>query len=290
MKKILPIAILALPVLAGCQGKNGSATLWDPNHGTLDTRKVAKECIDIERGKRTEEKYHSHLCNSNFYTNLPYATKDDMWIAVTGYVKLLKGGENINRISLDQATGKKPLKLTGKKSVWDQRTQTASLTDPYQIKKGSESNEVRFKQQYDGKYLFVKGYVSSIKEDSFWLERGFARGFTGNDDAVKCEIRSSDRRFTSRLNKGDEVVAFGRYKYNNFMGLRGELTDCVWSARTMRYKNFMSTLWLETIDRSKAQKLIRSAPMYQGTIVEYREPVRDLDKEGKDAFRKFLDG
>ena len=38
---------------------------------------------------------------------------------------------------------------------WDQRVQSAPLTDPYQIEKETGKNEVRFKQQYDGKYLFV---------------------------------------------------------------------------------------------------------------------------------------
>lgn len=130
MKKSIIAAICLSPFLWGCQGQNGKATLWHPDHGTLDTRKVAKECIDIEIGKRNEEKYHSHLCNPNFYRNNPYATKPDMWKAVTGYVKFLKGGENINRISLDQSTGKKPLEQKSSRSSSDQASGKAQPGSP----------------------------------------------------------------------------------------------------------------------------------------------------------------
>ena len=285
MKKSVIAAIFISPFLWGCQG----SAEFDTDFGTIDARKHAKECVELEKTnpKKIEINVEYYgLCTDYFYRSNPYLEKEPAYLAVTGYMKLLRQGIDISRVSTDQAMGKKPLKLTGNKSIWDQRTQTASLTDPYKIGNESKSNEVRTKQQYDGKYLFITGYISTIKEDGFWIQKGSMY----SDNAVECEVRPDDRRFISELNKGDEVVAFGRYKFSNFMGLRGELSNCVWSAKSMKYQNFMSIQWLNTIDQAKAQKLIRSAPMYQGTIIEYREPTRNLDREGQDAFRKFLDG
>ena len=61
-------------------------------------------------------------------------------MAVTGYMELLGKGIDISRVSPDQAMGKEH-KLTGKTSKWDQRTETASLTDPQQIE--TESIEMK---------------------------------------------------------------------------------------------------------------------------------------------------
>ena len=48
MKKSVIAALCLFPFVWGCQGQNGSAK-FETDYGTIDARKHAKECVELEK-------------------------------------------------------------------------------------------------------------------------------------------------------------------------------------------------------------------------------------------------
>lgn len=257
--KIAAGLAIALPLIGSCSGGGGSAVYDDPNHGTIDARKLAKECVSLLKNNPKKFELNARytlLCKSG-----PFSEPGELNSVVTGYMKLIRGGENIASISPDQVLGREPLKLTGKKSIWDERLQSVTLiTHPMDIKRRTEQNELRFSEQYDNQYIIVKGFVDSVKDGHFWIKGG-----SGYEEShVQCYANKEGRSYLSRINKGDQIIAFGKYSFGNFMDLRGELRNCVWHARKDDRRMF-EQYWMNTLSGSQMKEVIRNSPMYQGT-------------------------
>lgn len=169
--------------------------------------------------------------------------------------------------------------------AWNSHANASILLTPSKIASLTEANEVRFKKNYDNEYMYVKGYVSSISSDGFYIRKGSFM----SESSVECKVQPSNRSYITKLNKGDGVVALGSYSFGDFMDLNGELYNCIWSAKpTNNMQAFYSIKWIDTIDIDKARSLIKSSPMFEGTRIRYVEPTRDLQQEGLDALRRSV--
>ena len=166
----------------------------------------------------------------------------------------------------------------------NERLETASvITTPTYLALEIKENKVRFEQKYDGEYLFVTGSITDIEKDHFWISRWITTNFEymiQEKKSIKCDVNSKNRSYLASLNKNDRVVAFGRYKYNDFMGLVGELDNCVWNARAPYEKPLMSwddsDGWDDAMNLTKAKRVIKNAPFARNAQGDLRKDTNPL--------------